>query len=142
MRSPNENVARLSCNTCCMGHLERRIRWWHSFLGLVRGKVNIRSNYVKKGQIFKIQNFVLKHAYLVQFCLRIPKTLFIFTYVNYKCQKLHFKSDGITFTCFFLPLHSQTLRYCFEIWHVYFFVYNFTSCFPFFFWITQKIGIL
>ena len=44
VRSPNENVACLSCDTCFMGHLERRIRWWHSFLDLTQGKVNIRSN--------------------------------------------------------------------------------------------------
>ena len=44
VRSPNENVACLSCDTCFMGHLERRIRWWHSFWDLIQGKGNIRSN--------------------------------------------------------------------------------------------------
>ena len=36
----------------------------------------------KKRVIFKIQIFFLKHAYLVQFCLRIPTWLFIFTFIR------------------------------------------------------------
>ena len=38
-----------------------------------------------------------KHAYVIQFCLRIQKMSF-FMYDNYKCQKRRFKSDVTTFT--------------------------------------------
>ena len=43
MRSPHENIARVSCDTCFMGHLESRIRWWHSFSYLTQSQVKFRS---------------------------------------------------------------------------------------------------
>ena len=36
MKSPYENIARMSCDTCLTGHLGRRIRWWHSFSHLAQ----------------------------------------------------------------------------------------------------------
>ena len=38
---------------------------------------------VKLGQLLsKFQIFLQIHAYFIQFCLRIPKMLFIFSYLN------------------------------------------------------------
>ena len=55
------------------------------------GKVNVRSDQVEKGQISKFKIYVQKHAYNSQFCLRVPKMLFILMCNNQKCHKLHFK---------------------------------------------------
>ena len=73
----------MSCDTCFTGHLGRRIRWWHSFLKLTRGKVNFRSNWAKLGQISNFKILSPKYAHLVQFCLRIPKlNLFLCTTIK------------------------------------------------------------
>ena len=79
------------------GSFRSTIRRWDSFFGSIRGKVNIRSNQVKKSQIFN-SKFILKlnissinMPILYSFSLRIPKMLFVFTYGNQKCQKLHLK---------------------------------------------------
>ena len=43
MRSPHENMGRLSCDACFMGHLGRRIRWWYSLPYLTQGQVKFGS---------------------------------------------------------------------------------------------------
>ena len=45
LKSPNENHAWISCDTCLVGHLWRRIWWWHYFF--TRGKIKVRSNWAK-----------------------------------------------------------------------------------------------
>ena len=57
--------------------------------GLKKGQCQVKLGRIRSN--FRIQNFVTKHAYRNQFCLSIPKMLFIFTQGNYKCQKLHVK---------------------------------------------------
>ena len=53
MRSPHENMGRLSCDACFMGHLGRRIRWWYSLPYLTQGQVKFRS----KRSNFETPNF-------------------------------------------------------------------------------------
>ena len=43
MRLHYESITRVSCDTCLIGHLGRRIRWWHSFSHLTSGQVKFRS---------------------------------------------------------------------------------------------------
>ena len=87
MWSPHENIARASCDTCLMSHLGSIIRWWHSFPYLAKGQIKFRWKQLSS----ETQKLLWKHAYFVQFCLRIPKMAFILTYDNKKCQKLFFK---------------------------------------------------
>ena len=74
---------------------------------------------VKLGQ--KRSNFenkkLLKHAYLVQFCLKIPKMLLIFTYGNLKCQKIIKKVTSSPLPVFY-HCTAKCKGYCFEIWYV------------------------
>ena len=79
------------CDTCFLGHFGRRIRWKHSFLRPTHSEVKVRS---KSGQLWlnrQTQNFILKHAYIVQFCLRIQKMTFILMYGYQKCAKIVFQ---------------------------------------------------
>ena len=62
VRSPNENAAWLSYYTCFMGHLRRRIRWWHSFFRFDPRKCQYK---VKLDQIrSNFQNTFFPKAYL------------------------------------------------------------------------------
>ena len=79
--------------TCFMGNLKHRIHSWHPFLNLTRGKVNVKSNQVKLCQISIFKIYLQKHAYHVQFSLRILKMSFVFMYNNWKYQKCVSKSD-------------------------------------------------
>ena len=81
---------------------------------------------VKLGQKAKILKFEVsshKHAYLVQFCLGIPKIPFIFTYNNQKSQKSFLvRSSHLPA---FLTLPSQKRRYSLEFgMHVLYVVFN------------------
>ena len=90
----------MSCDTCFIGHLGRRIWWWHSFLNFNRRKGQLQVKIGQKGWNFKFQNFLQKHAYLMQICLRIPKN-HVFYVRQLEMPKIAFqKCDGITFTCF------------------------------------------
>ena len=89
---------------------------------------------------FQNQNLLLKHAYLVQFCLRIPQMSFIFTYGSQKCQKLPFKKVTSSHLPVFLaiaqPKKNIALKFCIcvvckKLYNMYFF-----------FWITPKFWIL
>ena len=57
IRSPNKNVVEVSCDTCFMGYLGRRIRWRHSFLNLARWKVNFKWKLGPIRSYFKIHFF-------------------------------------------------------------------------------------
>ena len=70
------------CDTCFMGNFGRRNRWKHSFLYLTHLEVKVSSRPSKWGQIAKHKIFILNHAHIVQFCLRILKMTFILMYNN------------------------------------------------------------
>ena len=132
LRSPNQNVACVSCDTCFMGYLGRRIRWLRWFLNFARWKVNVRSNQIKKAQI-------TKHTYLVQFFLRIKKynSCWCKTIIN---AKIAFQESGvISFTCS-LDVDQQKKDIALELWVRFVCLYlDITySCF----WITWKFRIL
>ena len=84
MRSPYENIARVPCDTCSTRYLGRIIRKCHSRSHLTQGQFKLRS----KKSNYKAQNFLLKHAPLVQFCLRIPDLSLALTYHNVKRQNV------------------------------------------------------
>ena len=55
----------------------------------------------QKGQISKFNIFLQKHAYHIQFCLRIPKNVIYFYVRQLEMPKIAFqKSDVATFTFF------------------------------------------
>ena len=57
---------------------------------------DLRSGQVmSKRPNFDHQIFILKHTYLAQFCLRIPKMSVALSYDNYKFQKSSLKSNAI-----------------------------------------------
>ena len=86
---------------------------------------------VKLGSIrpnFKIQNFPTHTCLSYSVLSQHPKKCYsFFMYVSWKCQKLHFKKWShhhnqpevnllfLKSTCYFLPLYSQILRYCFVL---------------------------
>ena len=70
----------------------------------------------KLGQIWKFKIFLKKHAYLVELRPSVLSTSSIFTFENYKRQKMLFLGDSIAFT-WFLLLQSQKWKYWIEILH-------------------------
>ena len=55
---------------CFMDHLGRRIRGEHSFVDVTRGKVKVKSNYVKV-----LKSKLSKRTLIVQFCFRIKNVI-------------------------------------------------------------------
>ena len=100
MKSPYENIARMSCDTCLTGHLGRRIRWWHSFSHLAQCLVK----KCQKGQILKL---IKTCTYLAQFCLRIPKISFALMCDKQKFEKLRFINLTSSPLPGFRQLHSH-----------------------------------
>ena len=98
-KSPTENFACRATHVLwiiCDVDFNDGIQFW------LRPKEKSRSGQIRSN--FKIQNFLIMHVWILEYSLRIPKMLFIFTYVKQKCQKLRFDkvmSSQFTFTWFF-----------------------------------------
>ena len=90
----------------CLVTYRRRIRLWHSFSYQIREKVKFISNQVKFQTVYKKY---LSCPVLPQY---LKKKTFIFAYDNWKCQKLCFKKDVITFTCFSIALSFYLFFHC------------------------------
>ena len=67
-----------SIQTLAFQHLFRLSRW--SSDDELRENEHYHEHWVRLGQISKFKFFLQKHAYLVQFCLRIPQMSFIVMY--------------------------------------------------------------
>ena len=61
IRFPNQNVVQLSCDTCFLGHLGRRIRCWHSFFKIwTEERSPSGQKFGQVGSNFRVQNVLTK----------------------------------------------------------------------------------
>ena len=98
-----------------MGHLRRRIWWWHSFLNLTQGKVNFRSKEVKLGLISNFKIFLQSNPMLCRYVSGFQKShLFLCATIRNAiyCILIMWRHHLYSFFC---PFHSQKQIYCFEI---------------------------
>ena len=87
MRLPHKNIARVSCDTRFMGHLELRIRWWPSFSYLTQGQAKFRS----KKSNFETQKFIFRTYLSCPVLSQDSKNVIFFAVQKIELHKKRFK---------------------------------------------------
>ena len=144
IRSPNQNVVasqiKVSCGTCFMGHLGRKIWWWHLFFKFDARKDQLQ---VKLGQIrsnLEIQNFLTRICLSFEDLSQDSKNVIYFYVRRLEMPKKHLKnvtsSPLPAFLAIEQPKKDVALKFCMHVVCLY--LDHIHSGF----WITWKLRVL
>ena len=136
MRSSHKNIVRVPCDTCFMGHLERRFdndTHFHIW-------PKVRSSLGPKRSNFETQKFIFKSYLSCPVLPQASKNVIFWRTIISNSKKCGLKKDVITFTRFFFghcTARNKDISLKFLHWLL---VYNYILYIPFI--ITSKIFIL
>ena len=110
-KASGENVC-VSWETCFVGHLGRRIRWWHYFFF---------TGEKRQGQVnFQNSKFSYKTCLIVQFSLITPE-MYLFLRTTFRSAWSCIGSSSHLPTCLFVfNIAQPAQKYCLEILYAYY----------------------